>query len=281
VTWAAVQAAITGLAAGVLSGLFGIGGGIVIAPSLKLWVGVPALVAVATPLVAIIPGSIAGASTYVRAREARLSDGFTAGLAGVPFAILGALGTKWAGGTIVLAIQAVLVLWMAGQMLVDTLRRRGNRRSGGGGGAAPAEPTLVAEAAPAAAEIDAAERPHITGPLVAIGAIAGLFSGFLGLGGGFVVVPLLVHFEQFSMKRAVGTSLITIAFLAVPSAITHAVLGHIDWALGLALIVGIVPGALVGARLSLGSNERGLRLAFAGLLIVVGVTLGANALGWL
>jgi hypothetical protein len=258
--------------------MFGIGGGIVIAPSLKLWVGVPALVAVATPLVAIIPGALTGAATYVRAREANLRDGLTVGLAGVPFAILGALGTKWAGGDTVLAIQAVLVLWMAGQMLVDTLWRRKDRLGELPDQATPAE---SAPAEPASAESPVPTPGLLDRPLVAIGVLAGLFSGFLGLGGGFVVVPLLVRYAGYSMKRAVGTSLIAIALLAVPSAITHAALGHIDWAIGLALVVGIVPGAVVGARFSLGANDRGLRLGFACFLIVVGVSLGANVLGWL
>jgi hypothetical protein len=63
----------------------------------------------------------------------------------------------------------------------------------------------------------------------------------------------------------------------VPGTITHALLGNIDWTMALALIVGVVPGALVGTRISLGSSDKFLRIGFALLLAVTGVMLGANA----
>jgi uncharacterized membrane protein YfcA len=105
--------------------------------------------------------------------------------------------------------------------------------------------------------------------------VTGLYSGFLGLGGGFVLVPLLTGRAGFPIKRAIGTSLTAIAILAVPGIITHAYLGHIDWVLALWLTLGAVPGALVGARIAKGSSDRRIRIGFAALLVATGVWLAA------
>jgi uncharacterized membrane protein YfcA len=111
--------------------------------------------------------------------------------------------------------------------------------------------------------------------------VTGLYAGFLGLGGGFILVPMLTRWLRFDIKLAIGTSLIAIGILAVPGTITHALLGHVDWAIALVLTFGVVPGALLGARLSIGSADRTIRLAFAGMLIVVGGWLAVSELGLL
>ena len=110
--------------------------------------------------------------------------------------------------------------------------------------------------------------------LVPIGLAAGFYSGFLGLGGGFVIVPLLTRWLGFPIKRAIATSLLTITILAVPGTITHALLGNIDWTIALWLAIGVVPGALLGSRITMGSADRTVRFAFAALLLIVGVWLG-------
>jgi uncharacterized membrane protein YfcA len=78
------------------------------------------------------------------------------------------------------------------------------------------------------------------------------------------------------MRRAVGTSLVAVAVLAVPGTIVHAGLGHIDWTLAVLLTIGVVPGAWLGARLAARASDRTVRLAFAGLLAFVGVWLAVS-----
>jgi uncharacterized membrane protein YfcA len=117
--------------------------------------------------------------------------------------------------------------------------------------------------------------------LVLIGSVTGLYSGFLGLGGGFVLVPLLTRWLRLDIKRAIGTSLLAIAILAVPGTITHAYLGHIDWRIAGALVIGVIPGAWLGARITLGASDRTIRIAFAVMLLAVGAWLAAAELGWL
>ena len=259
-----------GFVSGVLSGAFGIGGGIITTPAIRLLLSAPALVAVGTPLPVIFPSALTGALTYARNGIADVRAGVTCGLAGVATAVLGAFATSWVGGDVVLLATAALVLYTAGDMILQAFR--------------PARATPVPILPPESETLDqAAERVAVSDRkrlvrLTGIGAITGLYSGFLGLGGGFVLVPLLTRWLGFDIKRAIATSLVAVTILAVPGTITHAFLGHVDWAIALALSVGVIPGAMVGARITLGSADRSVRLGFATLLVVVGVWLAVSEL---
>lgn len=256
-SWA-VAAAI-GFVAGYLSGQFGIGGGIVTTPAIRLILGRPELVAVGTPLPVIIPTAIAGAVSYWRRGLIDLRTGLSAGLVGSVFAVLGARATVLVGGSTVLVVTAGLICWMAVDMTILALR-----------GERPQH------------EIDRCEeRRQSIWWLGILGAVTGLYSGFLGLGGGFVVVPALVRFFGFDAKRAVGTSLVVVSILAVPGTITHYLLGNIEVGLALALMVGVVPGALLGAHVTAVAQEKTVRVGFAAMLLVVGVVLAASEFGWL
>lgn len=251
-----------GFSSGVLSGAFGIGGGIVTTPAIKILLGAPALVAVGTPLPVILPAAITGAVTYARNGVADIRAGVTCGIAGSLTAVLGAWATSLVGGDVVLLATAALILYAAADMALQAFRPR------------PAPPVP-----PAPAEEPVALSPaNRHNELVVIGAVAGLYSGFLGLGGGFVLVPLLTRWLRFGMKRAIATSLVAVAILSIPGTLTHAYLGHIDWGIALPLALGVIPGAILGARLTLGASERVVRIAFSVLLLVTGVWLAASEL---
>ena len=258
--WTQLTTFAIGLVSGLFSGAFGIGGGIVTTPAIRLILGAPALVAVGTPLPVILPSAITGSYSYLRRGSADLRAGVVLGLSGALTAVLGAWLTQFVGGKIVLLVTAAVVLYTAADMVLQAYR----------------PPSI---AAVARSEVPDPPRPAAVGPLMIIGAITGLYAGFLGLGGGFILVPMLTRWIRFDIKRAIGTSLIAIGILAVPGTITHAILGHIDWSIALVLTLGVVPGALLGARISLGSSERSIRLAFAGMLVVVGGWLAISELG--
>jgi len=252
-------AAAIGFVAGYLSGQFGIGGGIITTPAIHLILGEPELIAVGTPLPVIIPTAVAGAVVYVRRGLADVRLGITIGLVGAGFSVMGAWASDQVGGEIVLLATAVLICWMAIDMIL--LARR------------TSEPTLETET-------PSGERTAWwkTGVLAVT---TGLYSGFLGLGGGFVVVPSLVRYFGFTAKRAIGTSLIAVSILAVPGTIAHYALGHVDVELTLALMIGVIPGALLGARVTARARERSVRVSFAVLLLAVGAVLAASELGLL
>jgi uncharacterized membrane protein YfcA len=115
-----------------------------------------------------------------------------------------------------------------------------------------------------------AEDPVPPAPaLAAVGLVAGIVSGLLGIGGGLVIVPALAGWLGMPLKRAVGTSLVAVVVLVIPGTVVHSVLGHVDVAIFLSLVVGSVPGARLGAAFALGARERTLRLIVgAGLLVI-------------
>jgi len=132
------------------------------------------------------------------------------------------------------------------------------------------EAPATAEAPPAADDEDGDRTTTRT--YLAIGAAAGLLSGLLGIGGGVLMVPAFVHFARMPVKTAIATSLACVGAFAIPGTITHAVEGHVDWGIAAALIVGIIPGARIGAHLAIAATDRRLRLvvsAFLGLTAVL------------
>ncbi len=243
-----------GFLSGVLSGAFGIGGGMLTTPAIRLVLGAPALVAVGTPLLVIIPGAIAGALSYQRRGLVELSAGFWLGITGTVAAVLGALATELVGGSVVLVGTAVLMAAVATDMTFQAFRPP------------PARPT------------DASRGHGRIGSwrLAVIGLLAGGYAGFFGLGGGFVLVPLLVRWMRYPIKNAMGTSLVAVAVLAVPGAITHAALGHVDWNIGALMALGVVPGAVLGARFTASAREVTVRVGFALILAGAAVWLFAS-----
>ena len=104
-------------------------------------------------------------------------------------------------------------------------------------------------------------------------------SGYVGVGGGFVMVPLFISLLGVPMKLASGTSLTAVCILAVPGVIEQALLGNVDFAIGIAMAVGSIPGAIIGANLVKRIPERTLRIFFACFLAVVAVVLVLNEVG--
>ncbi len=250
---------VIGLAAGFFSGQFGIGGGLVTTPALRLLLGAPELIAVGTPLPVIIPTALAGAWSYFRRGLADVRLGVTMGVVGGAFAVAGALGASRVGGRIVLLVTAVLIGFLAIDMLRLALRPRHTGRE-------------VA---------DGDTRSRSLAWVAALGAVAGLSSGFLGLGGGFVIVPALTRFFAFPVKRAIGTSLVAVSILAIPGSVSHFLLGNVDVALALVLALGVVPGAMLGSRVTAMAREKSVRVGFALMLLATGALLGITEAGLL
>lgn len=113
-----------------------------------------------------------------------------------------------------------------------------------------------------------------------IGLSAGVLSGYVGVGGGFIMVPLFLSKLNLPMKRASGTSLVAVGILVLPALATQVFLGNVSWFAGLACIVGSIPGATLGAKLQTRVPERALRFCFAGILGVAAVLLVIKELGF-
>jgi hypothetical protein len=240
---------LVGFLAGIGSGLFGVGGGIITTPAVDVLLGGTAIEAVATPLPVIFPTSLVGAWTYWRAGEISVRAARWGALFGIPGAILGALSTEVVDAHLLLFITALLLAWTAVQVI------EGRR------------PPVPWEKGTTPAW-----------KYAAIGAVAGYVSGLLGVGGGIVMVPALTVWIGMPLKRALGTSLLTIAALVIPGTIVHWWLGNIDWAIFAVLVVGVIPGARLGARIALGARERTLRLTVGLFLLAIALLYGAREL---
>jgi uncharacterized membrane protein YfcA len=240
----ALQAIAIGIVAGVLSGLFGVGGGIVMTPGLDALVPVTPIAAIATPLPVIFPTSITGAITYTRAGQTDRRAALLMAPTGLIGSAVGAIATQWIDPTLLLLVTAALLGWQS----IGIIRGRGPR-----------------------ADVDRDEVVVGAATFAAIGLMAGVVSGLLGIGGGLVMVPLLAGWCHMPLKRALGTSLLTIPALVIPGTIVHAALGHIDWWAALYLTIGAVPGARIGAMLALGTAERTLRLVVGGGMLAIAV----------
>lgn len=262
---------LVGVGIGVLSGMLGIGGGTIMIPVLRLGYGLDAFMATATSLFAIIPISLAGAITHVRARSCLPKLGVLLGVAGAITSsagvYLGSISPAW----LIMVVAAVIIIYSAFTMLGKALRM--GKKSSSISGSARAN----ASAAPSDIEPCTFDFTRKNVVLAAIiGLIAGFASGYVGVGGGFIMVPLMTAWLGIPMKRTSGTSLIAIIILAIPGVIQQAFLGHIDYLAGIMLCVGAIPGAVLGAWLVPRVPERTLRFIFAGLLAIAAVMLVVN-----
>ena len=260
--------AVFGILVGMASGLLGIGGGGLISPFLRIVMGVPGLVATATSLMAIIPTAISGTLGHVRTRTINLRMGLLLGLAGCLCSPLGARAADACGGFVVLMGVAAVGIYTSYTMFRKyfALRRahKAAVESGDTAGDKPFEPTAIEF------------KPKVVAGIIAAGMVTGFMSGFLGLGGGFIMIPIITGVFGLSMKEASGTSLMAIAILALPGVITQFTLGNVDLAYGLAVALGSIPGAFIGGLLAPKVPERHLRLLFGIVFVLIALSLVVN-----
>jgi uncharacterized protein len=243
--------AAAGVGIGVAFGVFGAGGSAFGTPILAL-LGVPAPVAVASPLPAVLPSALMGAREYFRAgmldrRIARLAV-----TAAVPTVIVGALASRVVSGQWLLIASGALLVVVGVRMIVPT-------RAAGATRGAP--------------------RCDRTALVVAVVAAAGFVAGLLATGGGILLVPVFVGAFGFTAARAAGTSLVVAAALTVPTMATHWMLGNIDWSVAGAFALGMVPASLLAARLGPKLPDHVTRPAFGAVVLLFALFFVARQLG--
>jgi uncharacterized protein len=279
-----VLSLLLGFLTGVLSALFGIGGAIVSNPGLRA-LGAAPLVAVGTTLPSILPGAVSGTLRYRREGLIDWRLITPAAAAGLLAVVGGSLLSHAVPGEghLLLLIIAFLLAFTAWR----TAFTRGVEDDPSSPAGAVDNPAHL-DPRPATLPLRGASqrrgglsRADTSGPgspgsearqrrvAAGIGLVAGLLSGLLGIGGGVVMVPAFSELLSLSLKSAIATSLVCVGIFGVPAAITHALLGDVDWRLAILLMIGVIPGAWVGASLTLRTAERRLRLAVGGFLAVV------------
>jgi len=266
---------LVGVATGVVSAMFGVGGGVVAKPAIRA-LGASPIETVGSTLPAVIPSAIAGTLRY--SREGLVNWGVVAriGTVGAVFAVLGAVGAEVlpGDGRILMVAVSCVITYSAARIVF-----------GGTGPDTDVGPVteivdvadvsdVAAESAPLGEGLATATVAVSAGQALAVGVAAGLINGLLGLGGGVVIVPALAGWLRLPIKVTVATSLACVGLISVPGTITHAVLGNINWLYALPLAVGVVPGARIGAHLAIAARERVLRLTVGGVLGVIAIVTG-------
>ncbi|HEY5012564.1 MAG TPA: sulfite exporter TauE/SafE family protein [Acidimicrobiia bacterium] len=257
-----VLSLLLGVATGVLSAMFGVGGAVISTPGIRA-LGATPLQGIGSTLPSIFPSSITGTLRYhreglVRWRAVRWTAAF-----GAPAAVVGSLVTSSIPG------KGHLQMIATAALVGFTAYRTGKQ---------PAErPSPVERAgAPVVGESGTAPTATATASTVGwwcyavIGTGAGLLSGLLGVGGGILMVPAFQGWLRMGLKETIATSLACVGLLAIPGTITHTLKHHIDWTFALPLCVGVVPGARIGARLAIKAADRSLRR-------ITGIVLGTIA----
>jgi uncharacterized protein len=227
---------------GVSLGTLGSGGSIITMPVLVYVAGIPAHIAVGMSLV--IVGTTAAVGSYLQSR----SGGFDRRAAAI-FAITGMAGAYAGAKLTQLVSGGALMAIFAALMLIAGWRMLGRPATG------------------------AAQRPCSVPRCAAVGLALGVLTGFLGIGGGFLIVPALVLVAGLDMKRAVPTSLAIIAFNAVGGMAGQLRYVSFDWLLTAAFLASAMAGMVGGSMVTRGMSAESLRRAFAWAVIALGAAI--------
>lgn len=260
----AVVAALLGLVIGSVIGGLGGGGGVLTVPVLVFLLGQSAHDATTGSVVIVGTTALVGVLARIREHGVEWRTGLAVGAVGIPAAYLGTGLNRAVGQSVLMLAFAALTVVAAAAMLLDG--RRGHcasePRPGSGG---PGAAVTIAAVTIAAVKI------------VAGGAAVGFLTGFLGVGGGFLVIPVLVVLLRMPMSLAVGTSLLIIVLNALTSVVARAADLHLDWAVIGPFTIAAVLGSVAGKRAACRLSGSTLVWAFAMLLVAVGAVVGVES----
>ncbi|TPE49240.1 sulfite exporter TauE/SafE family protein [Amaricoccus solimangrovi] len=236
--------AFSGVLVGLTLGLIGGGGSILAVPLMVYVVGVSdPHVAIGTSALAVAVNALSSLSHHARAGNVKWRCGGIFAAAGVVGALLGSTVGKAIDGHKLLFLFAIVMI------IVGALMLR-NRKAVGIEGAQCGRENA--------------------GKVVAYGLGTGGFSGFFGIGGGFLIVPALVASTSMPMIYAVGTSLVAVTAFGLTTAANYAFSGYVAWGLALVFIASGFLGGLVGASLARRLSGKGaLTTVFASIVFVV------------
>ncbi|MGM0804424.1 MAG: sulfite exporter TauE/SafE family protein [Bacillota bacterium] len=218
-----------GLCIGIFSGIFGIGGGFILTPVLILF-GIPPLSAIGTSLMYSIGTSVSGVAAHLRFKNILWKPAAVLGIVGIGATQIAHPLVVWLekmgyDETIIPIFYIVLLAYFALSLLYKQTKRKNTVQS-------------------------TTEIHFFLPKAIFIGFTGGFISTTLGVGGGFVMVPMLISLMKFPSRKAVGTSLVSVFFIVSAGFLTYASSVQIDYKLGLLLILGALVGTQLGAKLT-------------------------------
>ena len=238
---------VSGILVGFVLGLVGGGGSILAVPLLLYLVGVKnPHVAIGTSAFAVAANAAIGLWNHARAGTVNWRCGFIYAGAGVIGALAGSTLGKSIDGHQLLLLFALLMILVA----ILMFRSRGNEGIEGA----------------------MCSRENV-GKVAGYGLGTGAFSGFFGIGGGFLIVPGLVASTSMPILRAIGTSLVAVTAFGLTTSFNYALSGLVNWPLAAVFILGGVAGSAIGTRAArvLSADKGRLNMIFAGFVMLVAV----------
>lgn len=241
-----------GVVSGVLSGMFGLGGAIITTPAIRV-LGATTFQAIGSTLPSILPSSISGSLRYNREQFIRVRIAVVASAFGVPASVVGSRLSRSVPGNghWLMIATAVLVGFTAYRTAFPAVRADGSTGA-----------------------LD--ELRDEWWMLALIGVAAGALSGLLGIGGGILMVPAFSVWVGLPLKETIATSLACVGVFAIPGTITHAIQHDIDWTYAIALAAGVIPGARIGARFTIATDDHTLRYTVGAALGIIAVIYAAG-----
>lgn len=264
---------------GMLSGLFGVGGGFLMTP-LLIFIGIPPAVAVATGANQLVASSVSGVLGHLRRRTVDVKMGIVLSIGGAFGSALGVwvFSLLRALGQVELLVSLCYVLFLGvvgGLMLIESVRAL--RRARAGMPAKPRKHHGWIHGLPLKMRFRVSKLYISAIPPFLIGAMVGVLAAIMGVGGGFIMVPAMIYLLGMPTAVVVGTSLFQIIFVTALTTLLHATQNQsVDAILALLLIFGGVIGAQAGAALGVRIRGEQLRILLALIVLAVCIKIGLD-----
>ncbi len=264
---------------GILSGMFGVGGGFLITP-LLFFVGIPPAVAVATSANQIVASSVSGLMAHVKRRGVDFIMGgvlLAGGLVGSALGVQVFTLLK-AAGQVDLLVNLCYVVFLGivgGLMMIESVRAIMRSKH------APPKRRKHnwVHNLPFKLKFRVSGLYISVIPPLMVGMLVGLLAAIMGVGGGFVMVPAMIYLLGMPTKVVIGTSLFQIIFVAAFTTFMHAVTNNtVDIILAILLLIGGVVGAQIGTRLGVKLRAEQLRILLAAIVLLVCTKLALDLL---
>ncbi|SLN22337.1 hypothetical protein PEL8287_00976 [Roseovarius litorisediminis] len=265
---------------GILSGMFGVGGGFLMTP-LLFFIGIPPAVAVATEANQIVASSFSGVLAHFRRKTVDLKMGTVLLIGGLLGAAVGVVLFNYlkALGQVDLLVKLCYVVFLGvigGMMFIESLNAIRNTKKGK---APKRKKHNWIHGLPFKVRFRTSGLYISVIPPLIVGVCVGILAAIMGVGGGFIMVPAMIYLLGMPTKVVVGTSLFQIIFVTAFTTMLHATTNYtVDIALAVLLLVGGVVGAQIGTRIGVKMKAEQLRILLAMMVLAVCFKLGLDLL---
>lgn len=240
------KAIIVGCLTGFLSAFFGIGGSSVDTPILRIFLNLPPLISLGTPLPLTILTATIAYFAYKREHLVNFRIAVYSIIAGVPGIALGSYLTAYLSGKFLMLLTAIILFFVGFDFVIKTYKEKTHLMK---------KPFY---------------QPSIS-YIILVAIAIGILSGVLANGGGIFFVPAYVILFRMKIKEAIATSLLAVIAMAIPGSVIHYNLGHIDPKISASMAIGVIPMAYIGAKLDIRTKSKTVMILYGIVMIIFSI----------